>query len=166
MGRAKGFAGVMTAVFVSVSVSACGANGTDSPKRPLGDASVAGAGANAPSDALPPGLTAIAAARLDSGNVAFRARQYEQALHFYRVAATDVPNHPAPWYGVYMVAQAMKNTALADSATKAVAARSGGGELLQSGMADNHKGADNPSGLPPDHPSVKPGQKSTVKVPN
>jgi hypothetical protein len=89
---------------------------------------------------LPPGLNASAAARLDSGNVAFRMQQYAQALQYYRAASGDVPNHPAPWYGILMVAQATGNTALADSATRAVSSRSGGGDLLDTNMAVAHKG--------------------------
>lgn len=141
----------------------CGANGSDAAKRPLNASTSTPNGAA--NDQLPPGLNAIAAARLDSGNVAFRARQYDQALRFYRAAAGDVPEHPAPWYGIYMVANATKNKALADTATKAIASRQGGSDLLGNGMADNHQGGETPSGLPAEHPKVKGGQTSKVPVP-
>jgi hypothetical protein len=91
------------------------------------------------------------AARLDSGNVAFRMRAYPEALRYYRAAAADVPNHPAPWYGILMVAQATGNAVLMDSATQAVAMRSGGGELLESSNAMTHQ-APATTALPTNHP--------------
>jgi hypothetical protein len=170
MVRANGFATRALLLSCVVAIAACGANGTDSPKQPLnaatdGSTGMNGATSGPPVDQLPPGMTPLAAAHLDSANVAFRARQYDQAMGFYRKAALDVPEHAAPWYGIYMVAQATKNTALADSATSAIATRTGGQDLLKNGMADNHKGSETPSGLPSDHPAVKPGQTSKVPVP-
>lgn len=124
----------------TVFLAACGAPDS-AGRRPLTDAPGSGApgGPMGGSAELPPGMTAIAAAHLDSGNVAFRARNYEQALRYYRTAALDVPQHPAPWYGVLMVGQATGNRALADSATAAVATRSGGGDLLQTDAAKAHQ---------------------------
>ena len=138
-----------------VSITACGSDTPDASKKPLGEFS-ATQGSAGPMRELPPGLTAVAAARLDSGNVAFRVKQYDVALGYYRGAAVDVPNHAAPWYGIYMVAQATKNTVLADSALKAVALRNGGGELLDTASAKNHKGGEAAGALPLDHPAVKP----------
>ncbi|MCC6243009.1 MAG: hypothetical protein IT353_09215 [Gemmatimonadaceae bacterium] len=132
---------------VAVISAACN-SGDDAGKRPL--AEVVGSSAAA-ENAIPAGLTALAAAHLDSGNVSFRARQYEMALRYYRAAALDVPSHPAPWYGILMVAQATKNSVLADSATQAVAQRSGGGELLESGSAPAHTRAE--ATPPPVHPA-------------
>lgn len=131
---------------VAVIVAACN-SGDDAGKRPL--AEVVGNSA-ASENAIPAGLTALSAAHLDSGNVSFRARQYDAALRYYRAAAADVPSHPAPWYGILMVAQATGNTALTDSATQAVAKRSGGGELLESGSAPAHTRAE--ATTPPAHP--------------
>lgn len=167
MVRANGIA-TRALVLSCVMAAACGANGTDSPKQPLNAGGAPGAVPTTdgpPVDQLPPGMTPMAAAHLDSGNVAFRARQYDQAMVYYRKAVLDVPEHAAPWYGIFMVAQATKNSALADSASKAIATRTGGQDLLNNGMADNHKGGETPSGLPSDHPSVKAGQKSKVPVP-
>lgn len=96
---------------------------------------------------LPAGLTLEAAAQLDSGNVAFRLKQYPQALAFYEHAVVSVPNHPAPWYGIYMVAMAQGKQPLADSALAMVSARSGGGELLQQGVSAQHgQGGESPQG--------------------
>ncbi len=138
-----------------VSITACGSDASDAAKKPLGEFS-ASQGGGGPMRELPPGLNAVAAARLDSGNVAFRVKQYDVALGYYRGAADAVPNHAAPWYGIYMVAQATKNTALADSALKAVAIRNGGGELLDTASVKNHKGGEAAGALPLDHPAVKP----------
>ena len=126
----------------------------DAAKTPLAEFSAGQE--SAPMRELPAGLTAVAAARLDSGNVAFRVKQYDVALGYYRGAAESVPNHAAPWYGILMVAQATKNAALAESAMKAVAARNGGGELLDTASVKNHKGAEAAGVLPIDHPAIKP----------
>ena len=132
-------------------VTACGT--PDAPKTPLG-----GSGAFVPdaTTSLPEGLNASAAARLDSANIAFRLKQYDQALRYYRAATTDVPDHPAPWYGIYMVAAAVGNTALADSANRAVALRSGGRDLLDTGMMKAHKGTNAPVVPPALHPKTSP----------
>jgi hypothetical protein len=107
----------------------------------------------APEKALPPGLTPLAAAQLDSGNVAFRAQRYDEALKFYRAASNTVPEHASPWYGIYMVAQATGNQGLADSASRAVSRRDTGGELQDTGVAKAHRtdpGAPHPRGSVPD----------------
>jgi hypothetical protein len=91
--------------------------------------------------APPPGMTAVSAALLDSGNVAFRVKQYAVAQQYYERAAAEVPDQAAPWYGVYMVAQATKNQPLSDSAMKMVSQRSGGGDLIGSDMGKAHEGA-------------------------
>ena len=88
--------------------------------------------------ALPPGhvpisstnlgkqLTPTAQALLDSGNASFRANRHPEALAFYRRAAAEVPGHAAPWFGAYMAARAMDDSALADSAMRMVRARAPG----------------------------------------
>lgn len=123
-------------VAILTFLGGCG-GADDAGKRPLSEMGQGGTGVA--SDPLPPGMTASAAARLDSGNVAFRSRQYEAATRYYRAAANDVPEHPAPWYGIYMVGQATGNRELSDSAMRAVAARSGGSELLDTGNVKVHK---------------------------
>lgn len=89
----------------------------------------------------PPGMTMKSAALLDSGNVAFRLKQFAVAQAYYEKAAAEVPDQAAPWYGVYMVAQATKNQKLADSAMKMVSTKSGGGDLMGSPMGKAHEGA-------------------------
>ena len=119
-------------VAILTFLGGCG-GADDAGKRPLNEMGQGGTGVA--SDPLPPGMTAIAAAR----------RQYEAATRYYRAAANDVPDHPAPWYGIYMVGQATGNRELSDSAMRAVAARSGGSELLDTGNVKAHKAA-----APPD----------------
>ena len=84
--------------------------------------------------ALPPGhvpitppessdLLPLTQALLDSGNAAFRKQDFVGALDFYSKASQAQPGHAAPWFGTYMVGQATKNTALADSALRMVRER-------------------------------------------
>lgn len=70
-----------------------------------------------------PGLPVAARAALDKANAAYRAKDFPQALRLYREAAQAAPTHASPWFGIFMVAQATKNTALADSARKEVQKR-------------------------------------------
>jgi hypothetical protein len=123
-----------------------------------------GAMAEAPAE-LPPGMTPAAAANLDSGNVAFRVKQYEVAQQYYMRAATIVPQQAAPWYGVYMVAQATSNQKLADSAMKMVSQRTGGGDLMTSELGNAHAGGGTAgtagpiapgTPMPKGHPAVPP----------
>ena len=71
----------------------------------------AGAGAGAG-----PALTAAGQAYVDSGNTAFRVKDYKGALAYYQKATESDPSHAAPWFGAYMVGQATNDKALADSA--------------------------------------------------
>lgn len=107
---------------------------------------------------LPP----LAAAALDSANVAFRAGQYDSALTAYRAAAAAAPMHAAPLYGIYMVARQKGDRALADSALAAVRVRTpGGGTLTGDEITATHGGGaagaptDTTKGtLPAGHPPI------------
>jgi hypothetical protein len=66
-----------------------------------------------------------AKAALDSGNALYRRKAYVQALAEYRLASDRAPQHAAPLFGIYMVARAMNNSALADSAIAGIRARNG-----------------------------------------
>jgi len=105
-------------------------------------------------------LSADAAAALDRANAEFRAGRYEAALAAYRGAAVHAPDHAAPWYGVYMVARATRDAALADSAMSAIRARTPSASgFSDSALARMHAGgaATTPGGaLPPGHPAVTP----------
>lgn len=89
------------------------------------------------SGALPPGhvpivpsvpsqassLAPATQALIDSGNIAFRQKKFDAALDFYHKASREQPDHAAPWFGTYMVGQATKNQALAESALRVVRER-------------------------------------------
>jgi tetratricopeptide (TPR) repeat protein len=64
------------------------------------------------SEAYPPAVVA----QLDSGNAAYSAGQFDQALRHYRLAAEAGPAIPATWFGIYMTHHALGNAAAADSA--------------------------------------------------
>lgn len=55
-------------------------------------------------------------AQLDSGNAAYRLRDYPAALRHYREAARLGPDQAPAWYGVQMAAGALGDRAAADSA--------------------------------------------------
>ena len=56
--------------------------------------------------------------QLDSGNAAFRARNYELARKHFRAAVELKPDFAAGWFGVYMAEDRLGNKAAADSAMK------------------------------------------------
>ena len=55
-------------------------------------------------------------AQLDSGNAAYRGRDFRAALRHFREAARLGPGQPVAWYGVQMAADALGDRAAADSA--------------------------------------------------
>jgi hypothetical protein len=101
-----------------------------------------------------------AAAQLDSGNAAFRAKDFAGALAHYRRSAERQSSLAAAWFGIYMAEGALGHTAAADSALQRVRA-------LDPAAAGAHPGVAEPSGsLPPGHPSLDPaagpGDKATT----
>lgn len=94
-------------VAVLALLGAC-AGPDQSSSLPLG----AGGSSGTPMQKLP---LAVKAA-LDSGNSAMRADDYPRAIAQYRLATAGAPDHPAPWFGLYMAAKEANNLALADSA--------------------------------------------------
>ena len=106
-------------IVAAAGLLACGKK-DDAGKIPLG------ANAKMPADSVhkgivapagvAPELTAAYKAALDSGNVLFRKKSFADALVQYRKAAAGSPGHASPAYGIYMVARATNNIALADSA--------------------------------------------------
>ena len=78
-----------------------------------------------------------AKALLDSGNVLFRKKQYIPALGRYREASDLAPQHSAPIFGIYMVARATNNTALADSALAELRKRTGQLPSGEHGFSDS-----------------------------
>lgn len=99
-------------------------------------------------------LPLSATAALDAGNAAYRAKQLDQAIAHYREATVIAPGHVAPWYGVFMAANEMKNTVLADSAMTRVKALSSDPSAYQA-----HAEAVSPAAmpeLPAGHPTTQP----------
>jgi hypothetical protein len=106
---------------IAVMAGACGGGGA--PKVPL---ALAAKDSNAKAtEAAHELLGPIAQAALDSGNALFRKKEYVRALAKYRAAAEAAPQHSAPLFGIYMVAQAMNDKNLADSALAGIRARNG-----------------------------------------
>lgn len=94
-------------------------------------------------------LPSAVAARLDSGNAAYRAGDYGRALELYRSAADREPEAAAPWFGVYMAYNAMGR----DDSARAALERAGG--LSESGSAFHGTSAhDTGTSLPRDHPPI------------
>jgi len=87
---------------VSLAASACGK--TDAPKVPL----------DAPQQPAS-GMTGPAKSALDSGNLSFRAKDYDRALAQYEISARLAPSEAAPLLGVLMVAEVKHDQKLTDS---------------------------------------------------
>ena len=123
------------AVATTIGLAACGGE-SDSQRRPIGQQR-ASPGSQLPEGhpEIPPGgadgaggmggmssgasnLPPAVQARLDSGNTAYRAGEYQEALRHYRVATGDSAGGEAAWFGVYMAQQALGNEAAADSALR------------------------------------------------
>jgi len=94
----------------------------DPPKIPLAKGGADSANAVEAAHAL---IGPAAKAALDSGNVLFRKKAYAAALAQYRAASALAPQHSAPLFGIYMVARATNNPAMADSALAGIRLRSG-----------------------------------------
>lgn len=82
-------------------------------------------------------LPEAAMIQLDSGNVAYRAENYEEALvHFTRVTEL-APGDATGWFGVYMAHDAMGNKAAADSAMEIARSHAPGASLLRDTLEED-----------------------------
>jgi hypothetical protein len=108
-------------VLVAATIVAC--TGSDAPKIPLAQATSASSVHEA--EAAHALIGPAAKVALDSGNFFFRRKAYREALAQYTAASALAPQHAAPIFGIYMVARATKNTALADSALAQIRLRNG-----------------------------------------
>lgn len=95
----------------------------EAPKIPLSQATAADSARRVASAHALIGPAARAA--LDSGNQLYRKKAYAAALAQYRAASALAPQHAAPYFGIYMVARATHDTAMADSALAAIRVRNG-----------------------------------------
>jgi hypothetical protein len=133
-------------------LAACG--GSSAPKVPL---SLAATDSNpTATEAAHTLLGPEAKAALDSGNVFYRRKSYPQALTQYRLASDRAPQHSAPLFGIYMVARATNDSALADSAMAGIRARNG--PLAPMGVGAPHPMTD--SSLKALHANMKKGSKA------
>ncbi len=112
------------AAIACISFVAAACKGGAAPKVPLAAAAATDSTAQlvASAHAL---IGPEAKAALDSGNALYRRQQYAQALVEYRLASDRAPQHAAPLFGIYMVARATNNLALADSAMVGIRMRNG-----------------------------------------
>lgn len=153
-----------------VTLIACGTSDT-AGRQPLGAPADANASAapGTPTGASGPQLPLAARTALDAGNAAYRAKQFDAALAQYRAAAAAAPEHAAPWFGIYMVANDMKNTSLADSAMSHAKALSADPAALDAHAAVSAEAAGGAGALPSGHPSTTPelpaGHPSTTPLP-
>lgn len=88
---------------------------------------------------------------LDAGNLAYREQRHVDAVAHYRDAAALAPENAAPWFGIYMAAIAMNDTALADSAMARVNALSANPSAFEA-----HANATKPAGAPSDSAAPAP----------
>jgi Flp pilus assembly protein TadD len=76
-------------------------------------------------------LPTAAVAQLDSGNTAYRAKDYPRAIQHYRAATRIDSEQAAPWFGIYMAERALGNLAGADSALRRAQNVAPGASLIQ-----------------------------------
>ncbi len=117
--------GVGAMLLFSLALAACGGGTPEEGRKPLNEVQQApmsagpgpvSDGGEARASLLPP----EAQVHLDSGNAAYRAKDFRAALAHYREAARMEPDQPATWFGVGMAANALGDKAMADSATAQV----------------------------------------------
>lgn len=150
--HAVGFVGIVSVA--ALCATAC----TRAPAPAKGEGTTTEATSPAVST---PGAELGAAAQLDSGNTAYRRKDYTAALMHYRAAAAREPSLAAAWMGVAMALNALGDKAAADSAMRKV-------EQLAPGTMTAHPPAGSTDGgsargaLPPGHPTL-PGSPGTPK---
>ena len=103
-------------VMVATTLMACGEKMDSDDRVQPGTGSQAAGGAAGAVAAPATQLTPETQQAIDAGNAAYRAKDYALALTEFEKAASLSPELPAPWFGIYMVAQARKDTKAADVA--------------------------------------------------
>jgi tetratricopeptide (TPR) repeat protein len=109
-----------------------------------------GQGSGETAEALPEALQA----RLDSGNAAYRERDYERALTHFQAVTESAPGLAAGWYGIGMTQSALGNDPAADSARMRV-----------HGLAPEVP-LEHPSGAAPPNPHAAPPNPHSVPPPD
>jgi Flp pilus assembly protein TadD len=82
-------------------------------------------------------LSPEVAARIDSGNAAYRERRDEAALRHFREAARLDSTLAAAWFGVYMAEQRRGNTDAAEAALQRARRAEPGASLIEPPAAGN-----------------------------
>jgi tetratricopeptide (TPR) repeat protein len=82
---------------------------------------------------------------LDSGNVAYRERDYSRALGHYQAAVEMDRDVAAGWFGIYMAQLALGNAEAAEAAMQQARQRAPGASLIQ---------PDEDLPVPRDHPAL------------
>jgi tetratricopeptide (TPR) repeat protein len=70
------------------------------------------------------------ATHLDSGNAAYKTKDYARAREHYRAVTRIDADAAAGWFGIYMVEQALGNAAAADSALERARKRAPGATII------------------------------------
>jgi tetratricopeptide (TPR) repeat protein len=91
-------------------------------------------------------LDPAVAAELDSGNAAYRERDYQRALEHYNTAVRMDDRLAAGWFGIYMAQLALGNAEAAEAAMEQARLRAPGANLM-------HPDADMP--VPAGHPALE-----------
>jgi tetratricopeptide (TPR) repeat protein len=120
--------GLAVLAIVTSLGAACAEQGENSSRVTLG-------GANVDASGGPPDEVRL---QIDRGNIAYRAGEYEVALHHYQEAARRAPDEAPAWFGIAMAATELGDVAAVDSARARI--RSLAPEL----ELDAHHGAGTP----------------------
>ena len=110
------------ALVLGIAATAC-TGSENAPKVPLAQAPAADTARSL--DLAPAVIGPAARAKLDSGNILYRHKAYAAALVQYRAASALAPGHAAPFFGIYMVARAINDTAMATAALADIRRRNG-----------------------------------------
>lgn len=140
---------IVPALLLTAALAACGGDAQTEERKTLAPDAPAGSveemtvgGGEAPARSpLPP----QAQVHLDSGNTAFRAKDYPGALAHYQEAARIAPDQAATWFGVSMAAEKVGDQAALDTARARVQA------LSPTMMGEAH-----PGGAPGAPPAANP----------
>jgi thioredoxin-like negative regulator of GroEL len=91
-------------------------------------------------------LAPAVAAALDSGNAAYRARDYQRALQHYNAVVQADERLAAGWFGIYMAQLAMGNVEAAEAAMAQARIHAPRASLVQPDAA---------LPVPADHPALR-----------
>jgi tetratricopeptide (TPR) repeat protein len=91
-------------------------------------------------------LDPVVTAALDSGNIAYRERDYQRALDHYHQAVAVDNEAAAGWFGIYMAQLALGNPDAAEAAMEQARRYAPGASLIQ---------PDPDLGVPAGHPALR-----------